>query len=151
MIEGMEWQEMDSLMKLPECRDRIDSRMKELHKIQSGSTEKDLKKAHSEVLQELSELIELTGEAADLSIKLMISEDSSENQVLLNELNNIDSAILNRESREMAGFILAPILEEHMTRKAVNRSEVLENSKTLYNELRENLIFHKEKIARIIL
>jgi hypothetical protein len=151
MIEGMEWQEMDSLIELPECRDRIDSRMKELHKIQSGSTEQDLKGAHNEVLRELTELINLTGEAADLSIKLMNTEDPLENQTMLRELNNIDSAILNRESREMAGFILAPILEEHMNRKAVSRSDILENSKTLYTELRLNLIFHKEKISRIIL
>lgn len=151
VIEGMEWQEMNPLLELPECRDDIDSRLAELHKVQSGTTEKDLKAAHTELLAELDELILLTGEAADLSKKLMDTEDHGESQSMLTRLNNIDSAILNRESREMAGFILAPILEEHMNSKAVSRKDILENSRSLYTELRQNLFFHKEKISQILL
>lgn len=149
LIEGMEWQEINSLINLPKCRDRIDMKISEIHKIRSGTSEKNLKDAHCELIRELTELINLSGEAADLSTKLMNTEDPLENQSMLAELNKIDSAILNRESREMAGFILAPILEDHMNRKAISREEILENSRALYTELKQNLIFHKEKISQI--
>jgi len=119
--------------------------------VQSGTTEKELKAAHTELLAELDELIILAGEAANLSEKLMDTEDPDESQSMLTRLNDIDSAILNRESREMAGFILAPILEEHMNSKAVSRKDILENSRSLYTELRQSLFFHKEKISQILL
>lgn len=149
LIEGMECEEASSVLDLPECRNEIDLKMEELRSLESGTVKDDLTKAHKELLKELDELIALSETAENLSLKLMNTDEPELSQVLLDKLNTIDRAILNRESREMAGFILAPLLEEHMNSKAVTRIEILENSRSLYSKLKENLLFHKNKIIQI--
>jgi len=147
-IQGMDCSDPDTLQAFPEIREKIDAKLDELKKIPSGTSPESLNLALSSLLEELDDLIRLTGEGMNISAKL---KSGSSGPDLLNRLNSIDRAILNRESREMAGFILAPVLEDqfHDSGEVLSESEIIENSLRLYTKLNQSLSFHRSMISRI--
>ncbi|MDC7239480.1 MAG: DUF115 domain-containing protein [Spirochaetales bacterium] len=148
-IRGMSWFDPANLDRLPERRMEIESILEEIRQIPCKTDTESLRSAVEELTGELDELIGLCSSAADLTRRLMESPSEEVHTAILNSLNAIDAAILDRESREIAGFILAPILEEHMNRRGTTPHEVLKNSLSLYNELEKSLNFHRQKIDGI--
>ncbi|MDC7231729.1 MAG: DUF115 domain-containing protein [Spirochaetales bacterium] len=152
-IAGMDVTDSRDLLNLPECRTAIDSIIGQILLVESETDPEELKAAQRDLLLELDDLISLSGKGEEISTKLLQAQENPETpdrlQNMLNELNAIDAAILNRESREMAGFILAPVLEEHIQSKASDPSAVLENSRSLYASLKASLGFHKSQIERV--
>ncbi len=147
-IKGMLWSDPEALLDLPPVRGKIDGILDEIRQIPCRTSPEELRAAGEELEKELDELIGLCSTASSLTRQLM-EQSGTDGSGILERLNSIDSAILNRESREIAGFILAPILEEHMNRKATGSKEVLENSLSLYSELEKSLKFHRQKIGEI--
>ncbi|MDA3957680.1 6-hydroxymethylpterin diphosphokinase MptE-like protein [Oceanispirochaeta sp.] len=148
-LKGLGWEDSERLLSLPEIREtKINKKLDDLSNITSGVTEEDLKNSHSQLITELEDLIALTAKGSRISKNLLESGITPGD---LDELNQIDQAILNRESREMAGFILAPILEEQIggTRTDSTEKEVLTRSLKLYTELNTSLVFHRDQIIRI--
>ena len=146
-LEGSTWCPPGDLLDLPERRQEMEGLLNSMKKIQPEADRTSLIKARDELLAELDELINLTLRGENLCLTMLESAVSKEG---LSELDDIDRAILNRESREMAGFILAPVLEEKMTESpSSDPAEILESSRSLYRDLHSNLIFHREQIDRI--
>lgn len=146
-LEGSDFLAPEGLLELPVRRDEIEARLAGASTAPPLEEKDALARARDELLAELDELMTLTRRGEELC-RLMLDESVLPEG--LEELDAIDGAILNRESREMAGFILAPALEKMVAGgNASDPSKILENSRTLYNELYSKLSFHREQIVRI--
>ena len=146
-LEGSDWCSAEDLLELPECRQDIENHLNAAMEYKPGTDKPALINARDALLNELDELMTLTLRGEELCT-LMLNENILPEG--LEELDAIDGAILNRESREMAGFILAPVLEEKMAEPAASDpAEILERSRSLYADLYRNLDFHRMQINRI--
>jgi len=147
-LAGMNYFDPEALRSLPVIRKNIDTLIESVKSIKSQASFASLKRALASLMQELDDLIELTSRG------MQISESMRNDRVIperLSDLNKIDQSIMNRESREMAGFILAPVLEDQFktVKKNLTDSEILENSMSLYTNLNKSLEFHRSLISRI--
>ncbi len=147
VLEGSDWLTADKVRDLPVRREEINVLLKKAEGFNARTDKRALILARDELVTELDELMTLSLRGEELCA-LMLSESIIPEG--LQELDAIDKAILNRESREMAGFILAPVLEKMMG-ESVNSDPagILESSRSLYSELHKNLDFHRKQIERI--
>lgn len=102
--------------------------------------------------QELQKLRTLAGEGADIveAVKTRLSAAPPDHEIdrhetqLLQKLDKIDHRILNMSERQVAAFLITPILQEIETRAGQTGSMVenLELSQHLYKELVTSVDFH---------
>ncbi len=143
-IKGMEWEKAETLKALPCCRDMMEKRLMEARLIPPPGGLPAFQQAHKTLVKELESLLRLTKKGAEISRALIHKGLEARG---LAELNRIDKEIMNRESRQMAGFILSPVLEKQMEGpKGKSPEAIMQNSCALYRELHQSLHFHLEKI-----
>jgi hypothetical protein len=148
-LEGMDWEDPHHLLTLPEIREnKIHRILGEIRLIQCEVPRELLIQSYNKLLEELDDLINLTEQGVKISEQVL---QTGIEPGKLEKLNQIDQAILNRESREMAGFILAPILEDLFTgsNQELSKEQILRRSLDLYTRLNASLSFHKDMILTI--
>ncbi len=145
-IEGMEISSPRELLALPPRREEIDALREGLLKIRPQIPKGVLSQAHTQLLGELRVLQTLAREGRTQS-RLLLTQGAT--QEGLDKLTQVDQRILSRESREIAGFILGPLLEEYAD--TTGEENPLEKSCRLYGEIERGVTLHLSMLQRTVL
>lgn len=155
-IQGMPYKELESVLSLPPMREEIDRRMGEALACGAGlSGPEDMKTRLSSALgtlkKELSDIAALAEEGLSVIDKMKRPGiDGVEFQGFLAFLDTLDRRILSSSSKDVAGFLARPILEEIINAgsKRPDREDILENPRKMYAEILESVRFHLSTLEK---
>jgi hypothetical protein len=141
-IDGMKLIDIEKLTAHPECRDKID-RIKTSVTSSYGRMNEDGQKAVIDtitaIISECSRLENICSEALSILDGLETEDAASFTAEALKRLSELDDGISASPSKELTGFIIQPVLNDIID----NDAPVLENSCSLYKNLRSACEFHR--------
>ncbi len=148
---------MDEALALPAVRSRIDAAMAEARKTcaraAGGRRRQGLGAALAEVLTELSQLEAAAGEGAlaNAALAAAVAAGSDPRSVLA-RLDAVDRRILDVSSRNIAGFLIQPIIHSVQggSDRAGDASEVLARSAKMYEGIADSARYQSALIRRAI-
>ncbi len=140
-IDGMQFLSSDTLLQTPEQRKTIENiKIKvKSDRFKSGRNElKGIISMLENLIHECKNLETLSGEA--IQLMKLISKDTPELSEYLKKLESIDRSISSIPAKELAGFILQPVLNDILE---TTGSDYLSNSKKLYFGINEAAAYHR--------
>ncbi len=158
-IEGMPYQDPRGLLELPPLRAEIDRRLEEARRrarpraggAPGEDTHGALRSALERLLREQAELETLSAEGLDACRQLEAALQAADGGLTytLQRLDRIDAAILELASRQVAGFLLHPLIQE-LTQRGPDASPAgaVEASRRLYGELQGSARYHRSLLQR---
>ncbi len=157
-IEGMPYYESSNLLNLPVIRPELDSRMIRIRAmakpdVRAGEKKERLLTALKRLAGDLKELekITLTGLEECSRLRSQLRENRDVEQTL-KRMHNLDSRILELSSRQIAGFLLQPLIEK-IGRRNSNQpaaGDVIDITQSLYEELLNSAKYHIQLLSRFI-
>jgi len=157
-IEGMPYYESSNLLNLPVIRPEIDSRMIRIRAmakpdIKAGEKKERLLAALKKLAGDLKELekITLMGLEQCSRLRSQLREKSDVEQTL-KLMHNLDRRILELSSRQIAGFLLQPLIEK-INRRNSNQpagGDVIDITQNLYEELLNSAKYHIQALSPFI-
>lgn len=157
-IEGMPYYESSNLLNLPVIRPELDSRMIRIRAmakpdVRAGEKKERLLTALKRLAGDLKELekITLTGLEECSRLRSQLRENRDVEQTL-KRMHNLDSRILELSSRQIAGFLLQPLIEKIGRRnsKQPAAGDVIDITQSLYEELLNSAKYHIQLLSRFI-
>jgi len=158
-IEGMPYYESSNLLNLPVIRPEIDSRMIRIRAMAKFDNRTAVAKkgrllaALKKLVGDLEELekITLTGLEQCGKLRNQLREKRDVEQTL-KLMHNLDRRILELSSRQIAGFLLQPLIEK-INRRNSNQpagGDVIDITQNLYEELLNSAKYHIQALSRFI-
>jgi len=158
-IEGMPYYESSNLLGLPVIRPGIDIRMIRIRAMAkpdsrtAGAKKERLLTALKRLAGDLKELekITLTGLEQCGMLRSQLREKRDVEQTL-KLMHNLDKRILELSSRQIAGFLLQPLIEKISLRNNYQPSAgaVIDITQSLYEELLNSAKYHIKALSRFI-
>lgn len=150
-IRGMQGKDLTEALGADPIRPKIDSLIEKARSIHTDEIlHSKLRQAHISLLEEFRELKELSREGLETAINLKKNfMSNSDITPFVQALNRVDSSIISRSGREIAGFVLLNFTTEILKDKGnPEADEIIENSIELYRELNNSLTFHSELLEK---
>ncbi len=157
-IEGMPYYESSNLLNLPVIRPELDSRMIRIRAmakpdIRAGEKKERLLTALKRLEGDLKELekITLTGLEQCSRLRSQLREKRDVEQTL-KLMENLDRRILELSSRQIAGFLLQPLIDKINRRKSNQPAagDVIDITRSLYEELLNSAKYHTQALSRFL-
>lgn len=155
-IKGMPFLDAKNLLELPERRRCIEELKNSINDYTQSTGEAEasdkrrcLRQALATLLQELAVIESCAQEGMQLTDMLAKAlEKHQDAGEIIQKLNKVDCQLLKISSRNIAGFLLQPIIQETVANQ--NRchtvQQVISTSKDIYTQLMESTSFHQKSI-----
>lgn len=143
MIKGALYRDPQTLLELPDQRGSIASALERVEAMGSPFSTEELRSKGKELIEEMKEMAHWAKQGRESSLKLERAFHGGRNMaVQLEELDNIDQALSAKSAHSIGGFLIEPLLEEMLEKQQGTPEDLLKNSKRLYQEMEQSLIFH---------
>lgn len=153
-IDGLPLGSLEDLLALPERREeleKIKSQFSSLFQEACGAAlHEPLKAALDRLLENLKELEELgkKGLRRTLEIRKLLGQKRDASREL-EKLNRLDAKIMNHHSKEIAGFLLQPIVHNIVNTNMDGKplTDIVSQSSLIYTKLKESAGYHYEVLS----
>ncbi len=156
-VKGMPFVPLDTVLSLPPKRDEIEKRMEKAREIASAS-QKERESAGLKLGRALDDLLESLGALEDLGHKGLSATHGLARALKrrvdprreLLRLDEVDRGILDLSTRNIAGFLIQPLIHGIVGGKAVNENEaeVLSASERMYEGIIDSARYHRAVLGR---
>jgi hypothetical protein len=147
-IDGMPFRHLQELLRLPPRRREIDARLQEAREAQPAAKGSPQIAANvSRLVEELVKLEQDAKHGVALATALEQRNTSEEQRAaLVEKLDELDGRILSSVSKDVAGFLLQPFVNELLDEP--HGRDAAAASRRLYHELAGSAGFHHHELSR---
>jgi hypothetical protein len=148
-IEGIDLIGLDTLLSYPLLREGIDGILASCKdRMPEMSGNRNFERSLTALLEELGRLESLCREGLDRIEDIRSGGNSDSWGAGLSALDGIDRRILDLEHRDIAGFLMGPVLTAlRETAAGTDLGMVLENSEKVYRGLLESIAYHRSALV----
>ena len=140
-IEGMQYADAETVLQMPECRDRIDAAVSEIRNIKKATRKKNrINMIIEELVDECRRLESVcSGALKVLEQSRKFAPGSAEYTAKMNELSEYDRKISDSPTKELSEFVIQPVLDTILNEEL----SAYDNSKLLYSNILESGRYHR--------
>jgi hypothetical protein len=149
-VEGMAHRKMKELLRLPPVRDRIDSALRDLHRMGRRMIKEQRTDRVIQSMRSLADELKQLQEVAESGVALCSSNRPAGEMVPA--LAEVDRKIMALASRQIAGFLFQPLIHEILDNPegGGNFNQVLATSQNLYRDLGASASYHGKLLEQCL-